>query len=146
MSFFTSNYIKKIWRREIAQQGAKYILVGGLCTFLDITILFFLTEYGGVHYLVSSIVSFAMLICLNYYLCVIWIFDIRIVNNHTHEFLSYVVINLGAICINALIIWVLTYFFAVYFLFSKMVAAIITLIYNFSLRKYFLHSSRQTIT
>ena len=137
-----SPILKNIKNHKTIQQGTKYIIVGGVCTLSDIAILFYLTNYVDFNYLLSSVLSFTVGIVFNYFLCVIWIFDVRIVNNRYQEFLYYLIITLGALGINTLIIWVLTHFFDVYFLFSKIFASFITLIYNFALRKFFLHTAR----
>ena len=123
-------------------QGTKYIIVGGICTISDIAVLFFLTKYVGINYLLSSVLSFSVGIGINYFLCVNWVFDFRALNNRTHEFLYYLIITLGAIGINTLVIWGLTHFFNLYFLLSKLFASLATLIYNFFLRKHFLHTAR----
>ena len=134
--------LKNIANHKTVQQGTKYIMLGGVCTLSDIGILFFLTKYVGINYLLSSVLSFTAGIVFNYFLCVTWIFDVRVVYNRIHEFFFYLIINLGALCINTMIIWVLTHFFDLYFLVSKVFASFVTLIYNFVLRKYFLHNAR----
>ena len=134
--------LKKLAQHSTVHQGAKYVIVGGVCTLVDVTILFLLTKYLGINYLLSSIFSFSAGVLINYFLCVIWIFDFRAIESRAHEFLYYFAITLGALGINTLIIWFLTNFFTFYFLISKLFASLITLIYNFILRKYFLHTPR----
>ena len=109
---------------------------------MDIAVLYGLTKYIGMNYLISSIFSFMVGVVINYFLCVIWIFDVRVVENRAHEFFYYFVITIGALGINTLIIWVLTRYCEVYFLISKIVASLVTLFYNFILRKIFLHTVR----
>lgn len=136
------NKLQKVQQHQTFQQGTKYIVVGGACTLVDIAILFFLVKYAGINYLISSILSFSVGVVINYFLCVIWIFHVRTVENRAHEFSYYCIITLGALGINTLVIWGLTHFFAFYLLTSKISASFITLIYNFVLRKYFLHTAR----
>jgi len=134
--------IQRISQHKVVRQGTKYIIVGGVCTLADIAVLYFLTRYIGINYLISSILSFSVGVVINYFFCVMWIFDFRTIQNRTHEFLCYLAISLVALGINTFVIWVLTAFFAFYFLISKIFASIITLIYNFLIRKYFLHTIR----
>lgn len=118
----------------------KYTVVGGICTILDFFILYLLTTLGGVHYLVSSSVSFALGVTLNYILCTYWIFSIHRVKSHPKEFLYYVIISLVGLGINTLLMWIFTDLFGLWFMLSKLISAGITLFYNFFARKLLLHN------
>lgn len=126
--------------QELKIQALKYTLVGGLCTIFDISILYILTKYMGINYLESSVISFMSGVGLNYILCIFWIFEIRLIDNRLHEFIYYVIITLGALGINTLVIWSLTQYLGVHFIISKMFASLITLVWNFTLRKFYLHN------
>ena len=118
----------------------KYAFVGGLCTLLDFVILYLLTTLGGVHYLVSSAISFALGVILNYVLCTYWIFSIHRVKRHSVEFVYYVLISLVGLGLNTLLMWLFTDRMGMWFMLSKLIAAGITLFYNFFARKLLLHS------
>ncbi len=118
----------------------KYSFVGGICTLLDFLILYLLTTLGGVHYLISSTISFALGVILNYLLCTFWIFSIHRVKNHPTEFLYYVLISLVGLGINTILMWVFTDTLGLWFMLSKLIAAGITLFYNFFARKLLLHN------
>jgi putative flippase GtrA len=89
----TSIFSKPIFKNGTITQAAKYFIVGGLCTVLDFAMLFILTHFLGFNYLVSSIISFMSGTVLNYYLCTLWIFKIRVVQKHLHEFFYYIIIT-----------------------------------------------------
>ena len=127
-------------KKTTIEEFFKYILVGGTCTFIDVLILFFVTEYIGISYLLSSIFSFLVGVFINYFLCVFWIFKVKTAASRMHEFSYYLIITFGAMCINTFIIWILSEFFAVFYLIAKLIASLVTLIYNFALRKFFIHS------
>lgn len=118
----------------------KYAVVGGICTFLDFLILYLLTTLGGIHYLISSTISFALGVILNYLLCTFWIFSIHRVKSHPTEFLYYVLISLVGLGINTALMWVFTDTLGLWFMLSKLIAAGITLFYNFFARKLLLHN------
>lgn len=131
--------MRKLFKNETFTQGVKYLLVGGACTILDFSLLYVLTHFLWVNYVLSSIVSFMSGTILNYFLCTIWIFKISKVQNRYHEFLYYALITAVGLGINTIVIWGLTEFLSLYFMLSKLLATFATYWWNFLGRKYFLH-------
>jgi putative flippase GtrA len=129
-----------IIKNETFTQAVKYFFVGGFCTILDLALLFILTNFFGINYLVSSIISFMSGTILNYYLCTLWIFKIRVIENRYHEFTYYLIITGVALGINTLLIWGFTAILGLYFMLSKVFATVVTYCWNFWARKYFLHT------
>ena len=121
-------------------QAIKYLIVGGVCTLIDFSLLYILTCYYNNNYITASVISFLLGAILNYYLCTLWIFKIRVIKLIHHEFIYYIVITLIGLVINILIIWSLTTFIHLYFMLSKLLSAFVTYWWNFSARKYFLHT------
>jgi putative flippase GtrA len=136
------NSIIRLKYKDTFEQAIRYFFVGGICTLLDVGLLYLLTTYLGVNYLLSSAISFMSGAILNYFLCIIWIFKIRVVENKMLEFLFYIIITLVGLGINTCIIWCLTTFFFFYYILSKLVAIFFTYWWNFLARKYFLHTIR----
>ncbi len=129
-----------IERREVITQAGKYFIVGGVCTLIDFTLLYALTRFAGLHYVVSSVISFMSATVFNYYLCTFWIFKVRTVENRNLEALYYALITAVGLGINSLLIWALTQYAGYYFMISKLLAIFVTYWWNFGARKYFLHS------
>jgi putative flippase GtrA len=134
---------KLILKNKTLEQGIKYVFVGGVCTLLDFGLLFLLTHFCEVNYLVSSVISFLAATVLNYYLCIWWIFDVRTVQNRYREFIYYLIITGVGLSINTLVIWCLTEYLQLYFMVSKLSAACVTYWWNFWARKHFLHTKKQ---
>ena len=130
-----------LYKYETINQAGKYSIVGGICTVLDFALLFIVTHYLGVNYIISSIISFTSATILNYYLCISWIFTFRVVSNKYQEFLFYLVISGVGLTFNTVIIWGATEFFGFYFMISKIFATGLVFVWNFGARKYFLHSN-----
>ncbi len=134
-------YFQASLKHEIVNQAAKYSIVGGVCTILDFALLFIVTHYLGVNYIISSMISFLVATILNYYLCVSWIFKFRAVKKKYQEFLFYLVISGVGLTLNTVIIWGVTEFLGYYFMVSKIFATGLVFVWNFGARKYFLHSN-----
>ena len=127
-------------KNETFTQALKYFIVGGFCTILDFAMLFYFTHFFKLNYLPSSIISFMSGTVLNYYLCTFWIFKVRVIEKRHHEFMYYFIITGVGLGINTFMIWGFTEFWGLYFMFSKLLATFATYWWNFSARKYFLHT------
>lgn len=126
--------------RNITREFLRYIIVGGICTIIDFLLLYLLTSLCGVHYLVSSAISFLIGVVMNWLLCTYWIFSIHRIRHRTAEFGFYVLISLLGMGLNILLMWVFTDVCSVWYMFSKLFAAMVTLFYNFFARKLLLHT------
>jgi len=129
-----------IFKNETFKQAIKYFIVGGFCTILDFALLFILTKFFSVNYIIASIFSFMAGAILNYYLCVLWIFKIRTIKKRYYEFIYYMIITSIGLGLNTLVIWSVTMSIGLYFMYSKLVATFVTYWWNFGARKYFLHT------
>lgn len=128
-------------RKNLLTEAGKYLVVGGVCTVLDFSILFVLTRRGHVQPVPASVVSFMAGTVLNYYLCTLWIFKVRVVGNRHLEMTYYLVITGVGLGINALLIWLCTAYLGYDVMLSKLASTFVTYWWNFGARKYFLHRS-----
>lgn len=126
----------------LIRQFSRYVVVGGLAFIVDFSVLYLLTEKAGLHYLVSATVGFLAGLVTNYLLCVAWIFDFRALSNKAHEFLVFGIIGIAGLLLNNLLLYLFTEFVAFHYLISKSLAAILILLFNFSLRRSLLFSDR----
>ena len=113
---------------------ARFILVGGACFVLDYGLLYILTEYGGLHYLLSAGVSFTIYVFVNYWLCLVCVF--RGANTQTHRakmlFFGSSIAGLG---LNQLLMWMLVDLFGIYYMIAKLIAAGIVMVWNYVLKR-----------
>jgi putative flippase GtrA len=129
-------------KNEVFIQATKYIAVAIVCTVLDFILLYILTKYMDVNYLISSVISFMSGTVLNYFLCTSYVFDIRVINKNHLEFIYYVIISAIGLGINTGVIWIITELFGIYYMVSKLVSLFFTFFWNYGARKYLLHTVR----
>lgn len=133
-------YLLSMIKTETFTQAIKYFGVGGLCTVVDISLLFVLSHYGGLNYITSSIISFLAGTILNYFLCTFWIFKVRRIKKRYQEFGFYLLITVIGLALNTFVIWGVTELFGLNYMISKLFAIFVTYWWNFGARKYFLHT------
>lgn len=126
----------------ILGQFIKYAVVGGAAFVVDFLALYTLTEFGHIHYLASASVGFMLGLVFNYVLCLLWIFDQRSLDSRVREFMIFGVIGLLGLGLNNLIVFALTEYASLHYLFSKIVAAAVVLVFNFGLRRQILFRNR----
>ena len=122
----------------LSVQLMRYIVVGSAAFFVDFIALFLLTEYGGVHYLVSAAIGFIIGLAVNYTGSVGWVFSNRSLSNRSAEISLFALIGIIGLGLNELGIWLLTEQFAIHYLISKIVVAMLVFLWNFFGRKYLL--------
>lgn len=120
---------------KIHIQLIRYTLVGGIAFAADFGTLYLLTEFGGIHYLISAASGFIIGLFLNYALSLKWVFQVE---NGGHKFTQFVIfgiIGIVGLVLNELIIWLITEKLHVYYLYSKIISTVIVLFWNFLARR-----------
>jgi putative flippase GtrA len=117
-------------------QLLRYTFVGGIAFVVDFSVLFILTEFCGIHYLISATISFILGLLTNYYLSIYFVFNNRRLKNKRVEFLVFALIGIVGLLINDVSIWFLTEVVSFHYLISKIGATIITYLWNFFVRKF----------
>lgn len=122
------------WRIQLL----RYSVVGGISFVLDYSLLYILTQWGNIHYLLSATISFTVGLMVNYLISIKWVFDRSILQNRMMEFFIFAFIGLVGLLINDLLIYYFTDHMHFYYMLSKLGAALIVLIWNFVMRKIIL--------
>lgn len=129
--------------QKLIVQFLSYIAVGGTAFAIDFGVLYFLTEHVGIYYIVSATAGFLVGLVVNYLLCIFWIFDFRAINKASHEFGLFAVIGIVGLLLNNTLIWSLTELAGFHYLVSKLIAATLVLVFNFTLRRQLLFSNNR---
>ena len=85
---------------NIFVQFFRYFGVSAICLLVDTGTLFVLTEYAGIHYLISTFIGYSLRLILNYISSVTWVFKTKRLANKPMEFGIFVVIGLIGLAIN----------------------------------------------
>lgn len=124
--------------KKLIEQIIKFGFVGFLCFFIDYGIMVFLTEVAGVHYLISSAISFCVSVTVNYILSVTIVFETDKNKNKLKEFVVFVFLSIIGLGINQLVMWFAGEILGVFYMISKIGATAIVMVYNFISRKIFI--------
>lgn len=116
----------------------RYVVAGGTAFIVDAGLLYLLTEYGHIHYILAATCGFSCGTVTNYALSVTWVFPHRLIAARQLEFTLFTVIGLVGLAVNDLLIWWITAYLGFYYLSAKIIATGVGFLLNFSLRKIIL--------
>jgi putative flippase GtrA len=134
--------VKKLLRALLVEgtdntlvQLFRYTFVGGVAFVCDFGGLYALTEFAGLHYLVSASLSFLLGLSVNYALSVLWVFSRRSLRSRWAEFGIFAAVGVVGLALNALFMWLFTDVAGVHYLLSKIGSTFLVFIWNFFARK-----------
>ena len=113
----------------------RYTFVGGVAFVFDFGFLYILTEFVGLHYLLSASLSFLLGLTVNYVLSVLWVFSRHALRSRWVEFGIFATVGLIGLALNALFMWLFTDVAGLYYLLSKVGSTILVFLWNFFARK-----------
>lgn len=124
--------------KKLIKQIFKFGIVGIICFFIDYGVLYILTEFIGISYLISSAVSFSFSVIINYLLSMKFVFRSRKNVNKAGEFSAFVILSVIGLGLNELIMWGCVEKVGIYYMVAKIISTILVMMYNFVTRKIFL--------
>ncbi len=129
--------ISKFIRSKLFKQLFRFGVVGFTAFLIDAGLLYVLTEYLHVYYLVSSVISFIVSLIYNYILSIFWVFDVKKKQTYK-EVLLFVVLSVIGLGVNQLVMYLGVDLLNIHYMLCKIIATIIVMIYNFVTRKIFI--------
>ena len=121
-------------------QFIKYFFASGIALFADVSILFILTEYADLYYLVSATIAFLTGIAITYICSKLYIFTKTRIKNRTAEFTVFLIIGIIGLVLNNIFLYIFTEYLGLYYMVSKCLVIAITYLWNYFARKIFIFS------
>lgn len=123
-------------------QFFRYIFVGGTAFVVDFSLYFIFSEYCGIHYLISAILSFIISVLVNYLMSTKWVFNQQNIENRVVEFNLFILISTIGLVFTEILLYLFTDILGIYYLFSKIIASIIVLFWNFIARRIMFYGTK----
>ncbi|SDH69913.1 GtrA family protein [Agrococcus jejuensis] len=126
---------RSVRMRRLAIQFGKFLIVGGISFSVDYGLFLLLHTVLGVPYVAASTISFSLSLILNYVLTLKFVFVAQPGRSIAKEFAIYVGLNIVALGLNQLILFLSVELLHVWPEIGKLIATAIVLVYNFIARK-----------
>lgn len=130
--------INKLFKERtdnIFLQFFRYIFVGGTAFIVDFFFLYFFSDICGIYYLISAVLSFIISVLVNYVMSTRWVFNQDKIDNKVIEFNLFILISTVGLVFTEILLYFFTDIVGLYYLISKIIAAIIVLFWNFLARR-----------
>ena len=124
--------------QRLIQQIFKFGVIGALAFLIDYGVLYVLTEYAGMYYLLSGAISFTVSVIFNYICSMKYVFSGKEGMSRRKEFIVFVVLSILGLLLNQLLMWLGVDLLPIYYMVTKIFATAIVMVYNFVTRKIFL--------
>lgn len=124
----------------------RYLFTGGLAFVVDFGLFALCLYVLEWHYLLANLVGLVAGLVLNYALSVAWVFtacERKLEKRKTAEFLVFALVGFIGVGLNELLMLLMVDVFEWQEMLSKMVAAIVVLMWNFGGRKLILFRGRK---
>ena len=112
----------------------KSIVTSMICFSLDYVLLYVLTEFLGLYYLLSAAISFTVANTLNFYLCARWVFPTGLSGGK--QYIAFLVVGAVGLALNTGLMALFTDVFSIYYMISKVIAASLVFFWNYFMRRY----------
>ena len=124
-------------------QLIRYFVSGGVAFVVDASLLYVLTEWLGLHYLFSTVLSYSVGLVITYMFSILWVFDSRSVDNRVLEFSVFASIGVMGLGLTSLFMWLFTSRCGLYYIISKAITTVIVFVWNFVAKKLLLFRRRR---
>jgi len=127
MSKFISNLLSKPFIKHLL----KFAIVGAIGTIVNLSILYFLTEFANVYYIISEIIAFMLSALNNYILNKIWTFKEKIQEQIIKKYFQFTLVCLVSLLFNISILFILVEYFNLWYILAELIAIICSFLINF---------------
>lgn len=116
----------------------KYIIVGGTCYLVELTILFLLTQMLGMWYIYSNIISNFVALVFSYAINNYWTFEIKKIV--VKKILILLELHICNVIVCSAILFFLTSTCGIFYLLSKIITTLLSCIWNYFISKHIVYT------
>ena len=136
----------KFPRKSLMGQFLRYLVTGGLAFVVDFGLFALCLYVFDWHYLLANLVGLVAGLVLNYTMSIVWVFtacERALEKRKVMEFSLFALVGIAGVGINQLLMFLMVGVFDWNEMVSKMVAAVLVLMWNFGARKLMLFRERK---
>ncbi len=122
----------------------KFVLAGSIASLADLTVLYSLTEFFGVYYLVSAGFSFSFGFTVSFLLQKFWTFKNKKTNNLNIQILRYFLIFSVSLIVGIIILYFVVNKFGIYYIYGQILVDSNLAIGRFFISKYLIFKNETT--
>jgi len=113
------------------KQFVKFSIVGVSNTLINLLVLFILTDFFHVYYIISAVFAFIVAVTNSFILNTIWTFKEKIKHKAKEKYVKFFIISVLALLANLLILYAFVEYFNMHYLIAQIIGIINNVIINF---------------
>jgi len=124
--------ISIIFSESTLKQFAKFIIVGGIGTLINLGILYLFTDIFGYFIIFSEILAFIVVSINNFILNKVWTFKENLHDRIVRKYIKFIIISLMAFFVNLIILFFLVEHFSLWHILAAFLGILCAFIINFT--------------
>ncbi len=118
-------------KKDDIRQFLKFATVGVFNTLINMSVLFVLTEFFHIYYILSAIFAFIVAVTNSFIWNKIWTFKEKLNDRFIKKYPKFLTISVLALLVNLSLLYILTEFLGIHYLVSQLIAIFFSLWINF---------------
>jgi len=128
---FISRLLKLVFSKSFIIQGIRFAIVGGIGTFVNLSLLYILTDIYGILYLISEAIAFTVSVIHNYFWNKSFTFEEDIKEEVIGKGMKFTIICILALIVNLSVLFILVEYFGIFYLLAEIGAISVAFFINF---------------
>ena len=148
MAGMLKSFFNRFPRKSLLGQFLRYLVTGGLAFVADFGLFAFCFYTLDWHYLLANLTGLVVGLALNYSLSILWVFTAckrTFEKKKVAEFTLFALVGVAGVGINQLLMYAMVDGFGLNEMLSKVVAAVLVLMWNFGARKLMLFKKKKDV-
>ena len=126
-----SRLLRLVFSKSFINQGIRFAIVGGIGTFVNLSLLYILTDIYRILYLISEAIAFTVSVIHNYFWNKSFTFEEDIKEKVIGKGIKFSIICILALIVNLLVLFILVEYFGIFYLFAEVGAIGVAFFVNF---------------
>lgn len=122
----------------------RYLVAGGSAATVDLGLLYVLTEWFSVHYLLSAVLAFIVAFCVSFFLQKFWTFQDHSVERVHSQVVLYFVIAVANLGLNTLLMYILVEHLHLWYFAAQIIAGAFLACGSFFISRNFVFNTIRT--
>src|SRR3989344_6164616 len=119
----------------------RYIVSGGSAAATQIILLYILTEWFGLWYVVSAVFAFIVAVAISFTLQKYWAFNNRETGKINRQFAIYISVQITSLTLNTAAIYALVEYLGFWYILAQILMGVVITIINFLVYKFVIFSN-----
>jgi putative flippase GtrA len=142
-----STKLRETLRKIFTAEVIKFIVVGGVSALIEFSLLILFVEQAALDYLLANVMAFGITNIFTFILSRRFVFNSSSTGTgKAYEATLFVLCLLGGLLVNQVVLWAMVEFTFVDYRAAKVIAILVTVVWNFFTRKHLVFRNREVAT